>query len=64
MNTSFILIDKNTKQIRTDGESGCLLIFDNLKQAEKFKSRVKSKVDNENTEIVERYMTFESVPTN
>lgn len=61
METSFILIDKNTKQIRTDSPSGCLLIFDNLKQAEKFKSLVKPKVDRDNTEIVERYMTFESI---
>lgn len=57
MEKSYILIDKETKRIKKDDESGCLLIFDFEKDAKRFLERVHKK-DKKEVEIVSRFMSF------
>ena len=58
--TNFILIDKTERTVRTNYFTGCLLIFDTRKQAEQYLKGVNPIKDMENTEIVEKFITFES----
>lgn len=59
-NISYILIDADTRQIRTDRERKSLLIFDTEKDAIQYLEKVKPKEDKDKTIIVARVLAFSS----
>jgi len=53
MQSSFVLIDSKTKEIRTDGENQNMLIFDSATLARRYLKKISDKHDRESTELVE-----------
>ncbi len=61
MQSSFVLIDSKTKEIRIDGENQNMLIFDTTTLARRYLKKVSDKHDRESTELVEVTLNIKKV---
>jgi len=61
MQSSFVLIDSKTKEIRVDGENQNMLIFDAETPARRYLKKVSDKHDRESTELVEVTLVIKKV---
>lgn len=61
MQSSFVLIDSKTKEIRIDGENQNMLIFDTATLARRYLKKVLDKHDRESTELVEVTLNIKKV---
>ena len=61
MQSSFVLIDSKTKEIRIDGENQNMLIFDSATLARRYLKKVSDKLDRESTELVEVTLNIKKV---
>ena len=61
MQSSFVLIDSKTNQIRVDGENQNMLIFDSATLARRYLKKVADKHDRESTELVEVTLSIKKV---